>query len=126
MQPFFAAFLPVVTLAAMTAGAAAASYPVSGTWTYDNATAEGPAKECGKRYMNFAGNQRFDTGGGVPSYRNFSVTAEGSSTFRIVDEFATGQMNARSTYTLRILDQDHIELHLPAGNHTIRLRRCGG
>lgn len=103
----------------------AATYPVSGKWTYDDATGDGPAKECGKRTMEFSGEQRFDKGGnGVPSYRNLTVTKDGSDSFAIVDQFATGQINARSAYTLRKLDNDHIELHMSAGGKTIRLRRC--
>ncbi len=104
-----------------TGAAQAENYPVSGKWTYDNASGDGPAKDCGARYMDFQGNQRFDKGGGVPSYRNFSVTRENSG-YRIVDEFATGQINARSQYQLRQSDGDHIELQMQSG--TIKLRRC--
>ena len=35
---------------------------------------DGPAKDCGKRYMDFQGERRFDKGGGVPDYRNLTVT----------------------------------------------------
>jgi hypothetical protein len=105
------------------APALAQSYPVSGKWTYDNPTAEGPAQSCGERYMSFEGNQRRDTGGGVAGYRNISVDNVGDGTFQIVDAFSTGQINARSAYTLRKVDADHIVIDV-VGN-TIRLRRCG-
>ncbi len=101
----------------------AASYPVSGKWTYNEVNGDGPAKECGTRYQEFSGEQRFDKGGGVPSYRNLTVTPSGAA-FQIVDQFATGQINARSVYTLRKLDADHIELNMQAGSKTIKLRRC--
>jgi hypothetical protein len=109
-------------LAVPSPAAAQQGYPVSGRWTYENASAEGPAQDCGRRYMTFQGIQRFDTGGGVPSYRNISVDNIGNDTYRVVDEFATGQIYARSNYTLRRVDADHIALQM-AGN-TITLRRC--
>ena len=59
--------------------AVAQSYPVSGKWTYDDTGGDGPAKECGKRYMDFRGERRFDTGGGVPDYRNRTVTQDGDN-----------------------------------------------
>ena len=55
------------------AAARAATYPVSGSWTYENASEKGPAKSCGKRNMRFEGNLRYDTGSGVPEYKNVSV-----------------------------------------------------
>jgi hypothetical protein len=100
------------------------TYPVSGKWTYDNPKAEGPAQDCGRRYMSFEGDQRRDTGGSVAAYRNFSIEQNGNTRYRITDQFATGQISARQTYTLRIVDTDHIELTLAAGP-TIALRRCG-
>lgn len=102
---------------------AQSSYPVSGTWTYENAGGEGPAKDCGRRYMAFQGQQRFDTGGGVPSYRNVSIENVGDNEFRIVDAFVTGQISARSNYTLRRIDADHIRLQV--SGQSILLRRCG-
>lgn len=116
--------LVIAALLASALPAYGASYPVSGRWTYNNPTGDGPSKECGSRYQEFSGEQRFDKGGGVPSYRNLTVTRAGSDTFQITDQFATGQINARSTYTLRKIDDDHIELHMQAGGKTIKLRRC--
>lgn len=117
------AFVAAV-LAASALPAAAASYPVSGRWTYNDPGGEGPSKECGSRYQEFSGEQRTDKGGGVPGYRNLSVERAGSDSYRITDQFATGQINARSTYTLRKVDNDHIELHMQSGGKTIKLRRC--
>lgn len=123
-RPFSRVSALALLLAMFATLAGAASYPVSGKWTYDNASAQGPAKDCGARYMEFQGEQRFDKGGGVPGYRNYSVTRENASTYQVTDQFATGQISARSTYTLRLLGPDHIELHMNAGGKTIKLRRC--
>ena len=102
--------------------AVANSYPVSGKWTYDDTGGDGPAKECGKRYMDFRGERRFDTGGGVPDYRNRTITQDGDN-YSLVDEFNTGQISARLNYNIRRVDNDRIELKLPA-NKTVKLRRC--
>jgi hypothetical protein len=104
--------------------AAADSYPVSGRWTYENAAASGAAKTCGGRTMEFRGTQRLDTGGGVPQYRNVSVSQSSSSLFRVVDEFFTVQIRGRMEFTLRILDPDHIEIAISRAGKTFRLRRC--
>lgn len=108
----------------LTASAALADYPISGKWTYDNPTAEGPADDCGARYMSFDGIRRRDTGGSVSSFRNFSVDQIGNTRFRVVDQFDNAMISARQTYTLRVIDNDHIELDLQAGP-VIALRRCG-
>lgn len=104
--------------------ALAASYPVSGKWTYEDTGGDGPAKDCGKRFMDFQGDRRFDTGGGVRDFRNLTTSRTGASEFRLVDEFNTGQIRARVDYTLRTVDKDRIELNLPQGK-TLKLRRCG-
>ena len=112
----------IVSLPIIAGFAVAQSYPVTGKWTYDDTGGEGPAKECGKRYMDFRGERRFDTGGGVPDYRNRSITQDGDN-YSLVDEFNTGQISARLNYNIRRVDNDRIELKLPA-NKTIKLRRC--
>lgn len=112
----------IVSLPIMAGFAVAQSYPVSGKWTYEDTGGDGPAPDCGKRYMDFQGNQRFDTGGGVPGYRNRTVTQDGNE-YTVQDEFNTGQISARLNYNIRRLDNDRIELKLPA-NKTIKLRRC--
>jgi hypothetical protein len=104
------------------ANAAQAQYPVAGRWTYENVSASGPAPSCGARYMEFRGGERFDTGGGVPAYRNVSVAGAAPS-YRVVDEFFTVQIRARMSYTLRMIDEDHIEIVNERGGR-IRLRRC--
>ena len=80
------------------------------------------ARDCGKRYMDFQGERRFDTGGGVPDYRNRSVSGDGDE-YRLSDEFNTGQVRARVDYNIRRVDNDRIELKLPY-NKTVKLRRC--
>jgi hypothetical protein len=106
------------------APAYAADYPVSGNWTYEHATEKGPAKECGKRHMRFAGNLRYDTGSGAPEYKNVSAVQNGQESWRVVDEFFTGMIRGRVTYTLRAIDADHLELHFDRGGNTTLLRRC--
>src|SRR6478672_8480950 len=105
--------------------APAASYPVAGRWTYDHATESGPAKNCGTRKMEFQAMRRLDSVGGVPEYRNLSVTQTSPSSYQVVDEFFTVQIRGRMEFTLRILDPDHIEIHLMRAGKTFTLRRCG-
>lgn len=110
-------------LLTVTAVAVADSYPISGKWTYDNPDAEGPADDCGKRYMSFEGVLRRDTVGGVSSFRNFSVEQIGNKSYRIIDQFDNAMINARQTYTLRLIDDDHIEID-PQTGPAVALRRC--
>lgn len=117
-------FTALTLLVAVGTSAQAATYPVSGAWTYENATEKGPAKSCGKRNMRFEGNLRYDTGSGAPEYKNVSVTKSDTAKWNIVDEFFTGMMRGRVPYTLRIVDADHIELHLERGGAKTLLRRC--
>jgi hypothetical protein len=121
---FVIAIGAALLLASASSSALAASYPVSGKWTYENAASEGPATTCDadRRIMEFAGQRRFDTGGGVPDYRNVSIQQTEIAEYRIVDEFFTGQIRGRANYTLRLIDPDHIEIEM-AGK-TIALRRC--
>jgi hypothetical protein len=112
----------IVSLPILAGLAVAQSYPVTGRWTYEDSGGEGPAPECGTRYMDFQGERRFDTGGGVPDYRNRSVTRNGDE-YRLVDEFNTGQVRARVDYNIRRVDKDRIELKLPQ-DKTVKLRRC--
>lgn len=118
-----AAFL--VLLSATLAGPAmAASYPVSGRWGASASTDKGPIDCTGKRVIEFTGNTRTDSKGGVPAYRNKSITPEGNARWRIVDVFTTGQIsNAAVTYTLVQVDPDHIALDLQKGG-TLKLQRC--
>lgn len=110
--------------AAWAAPALADTYPVSGRWGQSASTKKGPIECHGRRVINFRGNQRTDSGGGVPAYRNRSVRTDGSGRWRIVDQFTTGQIRAaKTTYTLEKIDDDHIVLNLQGGS-TLKLQRC--
>lgn len=114
----------LLTSAALAAPALAADFPVSGQWGQSAGTEPGPIDCAGKRVMNFKGNQRTDSKGGVPAYRNKSVTEDGPSSFRVVDEFTTGQQAfAYNNYRLNVIDTDHIEIRTQQGE-TIKLQRC--
>ncbi len=118
--------IPIIVFAALTgATPALADYPVGGSWTYENASEKGPAKSCGRRFMEFDGNLRHDTGSGAPEYKNISARVSGPNTWTIVDELFTGMIRGRVTYTLRTIDADHIQLHFEMGGRTTLLRRCG-
>jgi hypothetical protein len=115
--------LAALSLGALAAPAQAQSYPVQGRWGQSTGSEKGPIDCVGKRVIAFVGNQRTDSNGGVPSYRNQSVTAEGQSNYRIVDEFTTGQISAgRTSYVLRMVDADHIEMVMEGG--ALKLQRC--
>jgi hypothetical protein len=112
-------------LASFVGVAAADPYPVAGTWTYEHASEPGRAKTCTGRIMEFRGEQRFDTGGGVRQLRNVSVNRTSQTQFAVIDEFFNVQIRGRVPYMLRVIDGDHIELHLEQGGAVIPLRRCG-
>ena len=102
----------------------AQSYPVDGRWGQSSESAKGAIDCSNKRVITFNGNQRQDSNGGVPAYRNKTVTAEGSSSYRVVDVFTNGQVNNASvSYTLRKVDDDHIVMQQQQGG-TIKLQRC--
>jgi len=108
---------------ALAAPAFAATYPVSGRWGQSTGTAKGAIECSGKRVVAFNGNIRTDSGGGVPAYQNRSVTPAGPAQYRIVDIFSTGQISSgQASYTLRLVDDDHIELKMQSG--TLKLQRC--
>src|SRR5690349_20301849 len=113
-----------VLLALSGAPALAASYPVSGKWGQSASADKGPIDCAGKRVIAFNGDTRTDSKGGVPAYRNRSVTAEGPARFKIVDEFTTGQIsNGHTTFVLRQVDPDRIELNFQPGG-LLKLQRC--
>jgi hypothetical protein len=109
--------------AALATPALAASYPVSGKWGQSTSAKKGPIDCKNMRVIQFNGNQRTDSKGGVPAYRNKTVTPDGGSSYRVTDEFATGQITARTTYTLRIVDADRIEMGQQGGS-AVTLHRC--
>jgi len=118
------AALLVLLSTAFAAPAFAANYPVSGKWGESSSADKGPIDCSGKRVIDFNGNIRTDSNGGVPAYRNKSVTPEGDARWRIVDVFTTGQIsNADVTYTLVKIDPDRIALDLAKGG-TLKLQRC--
>jgi hypothetical protein len=115
--------LTAMLSAALAAPALAGTYPVSGRWGQSDGDKPGAIECQGHRVIGFNGDQRTDSAGGVPSYRNRSVTADGQAQYRIVDEFTTGQISdAHVDYTLRKVDNDRIELQSPQG--TLTLQRC--
>jgi hypothetical protein len=118
------ALLVLGALTALNAPALADSYPVSGRWGEGASAKPGPIDCTGKRVITFSGEERFDSGGGVPGYHNVSIRTDGSDRWRIVDQFSTGQISAGSTtYTLETIDADHIVLTLQGGS-TLKLQRC--
>lgn len=120
IRPFAATLL----LAALAAPALAGSYPVSGKWGQSASTEKKPVDCSSLRVIAFNGDQRTDSKGGVPAYRNRTVESAGSGQYRVVDEFTTGQIgNAKVNYTLRLVDADTVEMMLDKGG-TVRLRKC--
>jgi hypothetical protein len=112
-----------LTLIAVTA-AQGANYPIDGRWGVTASTQKGPVDCSTLRIISFKGNQRTDTGGGVPAFRNRSIQQNGSSEFRIVDEFTTGQIsNAQARYTLTIIEPDRVEINQQPGG-LLKLRKC--
>jgi len=122
LAPLLAAALLVGTFLTP---ALAGVYPVSGRWTYENALERGPARDCrGDRHMDFGAERRFDNSGGVPDFRNVRVVRTGLSAYYIVDEFLTAQVRGRTSFSLVVLDEDHIRIQLEASGKTFVLRRC--
>jgi hypothetical protein len=117
------AILSAMVLGTLAAPALADSYPVSGAWGQSTSSATGAIDCAGIRVINFNGNQRTDSKSGVPAFRNKSVTPTGSSSYRIVDQFTTGQISSATVqYTLRQVDADHIEMNGQTGS--LKLQRC--
>ena len=116
--------LAIVIACLACAPALADTYPVSGRWGQSTSAEKAPI-DCGnKRVIEFNGSQRSDSNGGVPGYRNKSVTANGGGQWRVVDLFTTGQIrNGSVSYTLRQVDADHLELAMHPGG-LLKLQRC--
>jgi len=99
-------------------------YPVSGGWTYDNASDPGPAKTCtGARIMTFEGIMRHDSVGSVAEFKNKSTIQSGAGLYRVVDTFYNGQTWGNVLYTLSLPDPDHIQINYATGG-ALTLRRC--
>jgi hypothetical protein len=119
-----ATILSALLLTALAVPAQAQVYPVEGKWGQSTGGEKGPI-DCSdsKRVIEFNGDQRTDSNGGAPAYRNKSVVANGPSSYRVVDEFSTGQISAgESQYTLRQVDPNRIEMNSSGGTTT--LQRC--
>jgi hypothetical protein len=115
--------LAVLCFAGGMSAAVAATYPVMGKWAYDRGVE--PEEACRKGpTMEFRGERRFDTGGGVPDYRNRTISPIDRTSYRIVDQFFNGQTRGNVIYTLRMVDDDHVELYLSPSGKTIKLLRC--
>jgi hypothetical protein len=115
--------LLVIALIALTTPALAGSYPVNGRFGVVTSFTDKPLDCAGKRTIAFNGDQRTDSNGGVPAYRNRSVTKSDNS-YRVTDEFTTGQIsNGHTDYTLRQTDADHLEMTQQGGS-TLKLQRC--
>jgi hypothetical protein len=115
--------LSALLIGALAHPALAGTYPVSGRWGQSTSTIKGPIDCSSKRVIAFEGDQRTDSSGGVPAYRNKSVTKIGASRYRIVDVFTNGQINnAQVSYTLSVTDADHIALSGQTG--ALKLQRC--
>jgi hypothetical protein len=113
----------ILALGALAAPALADDYPVSGRWGVTPDGRTGAIDCAGKRVIDFEGNQRKDSDGGVPAYRNESVTNVDGD-YRIVDQFTTGQIsNGRANYTLRQVDNNRLEMTQQNGA-TLTLQRC--
>ncbi len=114
--------LSAILLGTLAMPALADSYPVSGRWGQSASSAKGAIDCSGKRVIAFNGDQRTDSNGGVPAYRNKSVTG-GPTRYRVVDVFSNGQINnAQVVYTLSLVDADHIALSGQTGS--LKLQRC--
>lgn len=110
--------LPAATVAQ------AAIYPIEGYWGVTASTQKGPVDCSRLRVIGFRGNQRIDSDGGVPAYRNQSIQQNGPNNFRIVDEFTTGQIsNGQARYTLKIVEPDRVEINQRPGG-LLKLRKC--
>ena len=106
---------------AISAPALADFYPVQGRWGAGQPSKQ-PVDCSNLRVIAFNGDQRTDSRGGVPAYRNVSVTASSGGS-RVVDEFNTGQIRARATFTLRQVDANNVEMNLQPGG-LLKLQRC--
>jgi hypothetical protein len=74
--------------------------------------------------IEFSGEQRTDSAGGVPGYRNNWIRPQSERRYRVADWFSNGQVrNGQVFYELRVRDADRLEMILDRGG-TLRLQRC--
>jgi uncharacterized protein (DUF2147 family) len=112
-----------VATAALIGPAHADGYPISGTWTYDQPSGQGPASGCGSRTMTFGNGTRQDSVGSVPQLKNKSTTQTGDGQFNVVDTFYNGQTWGSVSYSMHVVDPDHVEINYGKGS-SYELRRC--
>jgi hypothetical protein len=116
--------LPLAVLVLLATPALADNYPVSGRFGVVSSFTDKPLDCTGKRVIAFDGNQRTDSRGGVPAYRNRTVTAAGTATWRVVDIVTTGQIaNANAVFTLHAVDGDRLEMNQQPGG-ALKLQKC--
>jgi hypothetical protein len=116
--------LTFALIAISSAPALADSYPVSGRFGVVPSFTDKPLDCAGKRIVAFNGNQRTDSKGGVPAYRNRSVEPAGASRWKVVDIFTTGQIsNAQAIYTLHAINDQHVEMAMQPGG-ALKLQKC--
>src|SRR5271165_393862 len=85
-------FIIAAATLALLSPATADDYPVTGTWTYDNTSAQGAAADCsGSSTMSFSNGTRHDTVGSVPELKNKTARQTGPGQFQVVDTFYNGQ-----------------------------------
>lgn len=111
-----------LVVTALSMPALADSYPVSGRFGVGAPQSNVPVDCSTLRVIAFNGDTRTDSKGGVPAYRNVSVTPEAGG-WRIIDAFNTGQIRARANLILRKVDDNHVELNLQPGG-LLKLQRC--
>jgi hypothetical protein len=71
----------LLSLGAVAMPAMAQVYPVQGRWGQSESAEKGAIDCTNKRVIEFTGNQRTDSNGGVPAFRNQSVVTEASRAF---------------------------------------------
>ena len=99
-------------------------YPVSGRWGSSDWMEKGAIDCDNVRVIEFKGEQRTDSGGGVPAYRNNWVRRTGEGSYRVSDLFTNGQIyKGQVFYELRIADRDRLDMILDRGG-VLRLQRC--
>ncbi len=117
--------LPLVALLAFASVPALAdTYPVSGHFGVVPSFTDKPLDCTARRIIAFNGNQRTDSNGGVPAYRNRTVRADGTGRWKVVDIITTGQINnANAVYTLHVVADGRVEMVMQPGG-MLRLQRC--
>ena len=113
--------LALALIVTLSTAALADSYPVQGRWGAGQPSKQ-PVDCSNLRVIAFNGDQRTDSRGGVPAYRNLSVTPSAGGS-RVVDAFNTAQIQARATFILRQVDPNNIEMDQQPGG-LLKLQRC--